>query len=168
MLRLYLLRHGKSDWQAPFEEDHDRPLAPRGRRAAELIGRFLQRLDEAPGLVLSSTALRARTTAELAARAAGWEAPLELSPRLYEATPQAVLETLHARAQDTAPLLVVGHEPTISALAALVTGGGRLRMPTAALASIRFDGAAWSEVAAGTGTLDWLVTPKLLSRAGFA
>ena len=58
--------------------------------------------------------------------------------------------------------LVVGHEPVWSQLAARLVGGGRLAMPTAAVATIAFSEAGWSEVAPGRGELLWLVTPRLL------
>ena len=60
-LTLYVLRHGKSDWQAAYGADHDRPLKKRGREAAQLVGRLLSSADEAPDHILSSSALRART-----------------------------------------------------------------------------------------------------------
>mgnify|MGYP000107872062 CR=1 FL=1 len=61
-------------------------------------------------------------------------------------------------------MLVVGHEPTWSALVAVLTGGARVRMPTAAVACVQFTTSTWSEVGAGAGELRWLVTPKLLKR----
>lgn len=167
MLRLYLLRHGKSDWEAPSGDDHDRPLAPRGRRAAELIGRFLQWVGDPPGRVISSSALRARSTAELAAESAGWECPLDLTRSIYEARPEDILEAIRRRGDRVESLLVVGHEPSLSQLASLLIGGGQLRLPTASLACIRFGCEDWSEVEPGKGELAWLIHPKLLARTGF-
>lgn len=167
MLRLFLLRHGKSDWEAPFEDDHERPLAGRGRHASELMGRFLAKIAAAPGRVISSSAVRARSTAELAAEAGGWDCPLDLTLSVYQAGPEDVLEAIRRRGGREASLLVVGHEPTFSRLAALLIGGGSLRLPTGALACIRFGCDAWEEIEPGKGELAWLVTPKLLVRAGF-
>ena len=58
--------------------------------------------------------------------------------------------------------MLVGHEPTWSALATLLIGGGRLRLPTAGLAHLAFDCADWAEVGPGSGVLYALVTPALL------
>ena len=83
---------------------------------------------------------------------------------LYFGGTESVLECLTDR--DAAlRILVAGHEPTWSELVAVLTGGGRVRMPTAAVACIDFAAASWSHLRPGTGQLQWVVTPKLLQRA---
>ncbi len=72
MKKVFVLRHGKSDWHAEYGPDHDRPLAPRAVAAAERMGRFLSESAQIPAKVLSSTAVRARHTAELAMSAGRW------------------------------------------------------------------------------------------------
>ena len=62
--------------------------------------------------------------------------------------------------------MLVGHEPTWSALATLLVGGGRLRLPTAGLAHVAFDCDDWAEVGPGAGVLYALVTPALLRGTG--
>ena len=73
MRSLILFRHGKSDWDAPFASDHERPLTNRGKEAARLMGRFLQQTGQIPDLAVSSSAQRARDTQQLAARAGHWK-----------------------------------------------------------------------------------------------
>ena len=80
MRSLYVLRHAKSDWDASYGVDFDRPLSERGVRAADLIGRFLASIDEAPDHVIASTAERARRTVELAVEAGDWTSPVLLEP----------------------------------------------------------------------------------------
>jgi phosphohistidine phosphatase len=164
MKTIYLLRHGKSDWDATFEADPGRPLAARGRSAAGVTGRVLSRLGEVPDRVVASPAVRARDTAALAAEAGGWATPVEEDAALYDTVPSKVLAWLAAGA-DCQRLLLAGHEPCWSGLVELLTGG-RVEMPTAALARIDFEIDRWQNLAAGTGTLRWLLTPKLLSRLG--
>ena len=65
MAVLLIMRHAKSDWSVGGMTDHERPLAPRGVEAAGAMGRFLARCGQAPELVFTSTAERARATAEL-------------------------------------------------------------------------------------------------------
>lgn len=161
-LTLFVLRHGKSDWDAACGGDHERPLKKRGVRAARLVGRALTGLEQAPDLVLSSSAVRARTTAELAHDAGGWTCPLEVTRELYQATPEAILERLRALEPSPERVLVVGHEPTLSELVALLIDGARPAFPTAALARIDFELSAWDAVGPGTGTLAWLLPPRLL------
>jgi phosphohistidine phosphatase len=167
MKSVILLRHAKSDWEADYESDHDRPLNKRGRKAAALMGRYLASLGQLPDLVLSSTALRARETVRRAAEAGDWDCPVELTPELYGASPGSVLELIRGRDDALESLLLTGHEPTWSVLAGILVGGASLRMPTAAMARIDFSVESWGDVEPDKGTLIWQVTPKLLGRIGF-
>ncbi len=161
---LYIVRHAKSDWGTPEGRDHERPLAKRGVKAAKLMGRFLTTIGEVPHAVLSSSALRARTTAELMAEAGGWDVEISRDRALYESHAEQVLEIVSRQDDDAGRLVIVGHEPTWSSLVALLTGGSDVRMTTAALARVDL-GTSWSQVAAGRGILMWMVTPRLLQAA---
>lgn len=162
MRTLLLLRHAKSDWEASSGSDHERPLNKRGRKAAALVGTFLAKAGVVPELVLSSSAVRARTTVELAAAAGKWESKVEVTPALYEAAPETVIAKLRRLPEEAQTVLLAGHEPTWSALASLLIGGGEIRMPTASVAAIEFDAESWAEVDRGRGKLLWLVVPRLL------
>lgn len=166
MKTLFVLRHGKSDWHAGASSDHERPLADRGVAAAELIGRFLSQRDQVPAKVISSTAVRARDTANLAMKAGEWKCAVSYTDSLYGASVAAVLEVLAAEDDALPSILLVGHQPTWSELIASLTGGTSVRLPTAALARIDFEVDRWEEVDSGGGTLRWLVTPKLLQATG--
>jgi len=161
MLSLYLLRHAKAEDSAPAGGDRARALKGRGRKAAQLMGKFLARLEEPPGLVLCSPAVRARDTAELARAAGGFRAPIELRPAIYEASPDTLLAEVRSAPAGTERVLLVGHQPGLSLLIALLTGG-EPEFPTAALARLDFDLAAWSEVRPRSGQLAWQVTPEVI------
>jgi len=165
MVELLIMRHAKSSWDDGHEDDHERPLALRGIRAAGVMGRFLTASGHAPDQVISSTAVRARRTVELAAEAGGWDSRSSFTRAFYGTDPHTVLEIL-AESAEGSRVLVAGHEPTWSGLVALGSGGGRVRMPTAAVACVEFPTNDWSQLAAGTGHLRWLVTPKLLRGRG--
>lgn len=160
---LLLMRHGKSDWDAEYGEDFDRPLAKRGRQAAKRVGRFLARRGEVPDRVLTSSAVRARDTVARVMAVAGWSCPVEEARDLYEAAPETVLRRIHRCPDEATRLLVAGHEPTWSMLTSALIGGASVRFPTAAVARIDFEVARWRQVSFGRGTLVWLVTPKLLA-----
>lgn len=166
MKTIYLLRHAKSDWNAPSGGDHERPLNSRGRAAAARIGRFLAVSDELPQRVVSSSAVRARQTVEGAVQAGGWGSPVEINESLYLGSPGAVLEAIQRQPEDCSSVLLAGHEPGWSGSVARLTGGGDVRMVTAAIARLDTFG-RWSEIRFGSCQLTWLVTPKLLARAGF-
>lgn len=164
MLELLVMRHAKSDWDAGAD-DHERPLAERGVRSARKVGRFLARAEMVPELVISSTAVRARTTAELAAEAGGWGCPIERTSAFYDTDPGSVIAEIAAR-EAPPRLMVVGHDPTWSELVSLLAGGGAVRLPTAAVACLELPMNSWQAVAPGMGRLVWLVTPKLVQAAG--
>jgi phosphohistidine phosphatase len=167
MKSLILFRHGKSDWDTPSGIDHDRAVSERGQRAARTMGRLLELADQAPDSVVTSSAVRARTTVELAAEAGRWKCPVRVTRALYEATPFQVLSEIQAEAQATRTLLLAGHEPTWSELASLLVGGGALGVPTASMARIDFDVEEWKSVAYGKGLLVWLLPPKLFTKGEF-
>ncbi len=167
-LRLLLLRHAKSDWGEPTLADHDRPLAPRGRRDAPRMGRWLAERGLAPAAAVSSTAARARETARLVLRAAGASPDgLRLDPGLYGAGPSEILRVA-AAAPGGSPLLIVGHNPGME----LLVGGldrsevdrapGRKPFPTCALAVVRVEAVTWSELPDAPRTLEALIRPREL------
>lgn len=154
MLTLYILRHGKSDWNAEYTQDRDRPLAPRGRKAAAAIGRFLADRNANPQVLVTSPALRAQTTLRLVAEAAGWSTPQIVDDRLYGATPAGVLQVVKENQGDAESLLVCGHEPWCSDLVEFLSGSTP-RFPTATVACFAVD-----RLKSGGGTLEWLQRPK--------
>lgn len=109
---LVLMRHAKSAYPDGIA-DHDRPLAPRGIREAGLAGGWLRANLPAVDAVLCSTATRARQTLAHT----GIDAPARYAERLYGAAPGTVIEEINRVGDNVTTLLVVGHEPTTSALA---------------------------------------------------
>ena len=161
-LELFLLRHGKSNWDADFASDHDRPLARRGERDADNLGYLLAQVDRVPELVLTSSAIRARTTVERAVEAGGWPSQVTVLRPLYGASPSEVLDTIWHHAQGTRRVMVAGHEPTTSELVSALIGGGSIRVPTAGLAALRPVVSDWRDLHPGLATLEWLIIPKLI------
>ncbi len=147
MKTVILLRHAKSSWADGDLEDHERPLNKRGRSAAPKMGRQLLEAELTPDLVIPSTALRARQTADLVAEASGYEGDVAPVEDLYLAAPSVYLEEL-ARLPEAVQLpLLVGHNPGIGELVGWLTGQ-EVSMPTAALAVIDLEGDSWAEAAA--------------------
>ncbi|MGX7730478.1 SixA phosphatase family protein [Rhodococcus sp. 2H158] len=112
---LILLRHGKSAYPDGVA-DHERPLAPRGRREAGLAGRWLRAHQPPIDAVLCSSATRARKTLAEAAV----EISTEFLDDLYEATPGKIVDAIRQVPDDVSTLLVVGHEPVLSATTLLL------------------------------------------------
>ncbi len=167
MKKLTFIRHGKSDWGAGYTGDHSRPLAKRGLRDARRMGKFLSQVGMTPDSIITSSALRAHSTVQLAQQAGGWDCPVRVSDSLYGASPRTVVEEIRREDDTTEVLLIAGHEPTWSETCSLLIGGGELRYPTAALACIAFYSDGWSGISASSGQLLWLLPPRLLRSAGF-
>ncbi|MGH8990124.1 MAG: SixA phosphatase family protein [Acidimicrobiia bacterium] len=161
MKTVMLLRHGKSDWASDTGSDRDRPLAKRGQRAARLIGEMLAEAGLMPAAAVTSPAVRAHTTLELAMKAGGWMCPVQVSEALYGEGPFAVLEELTRQPDEAARLLLVGHEPTWSEVTGLLVGGGNHRVPTGALVGIELDVDRWADAGPGGGQLAFLLPPRL-------
>lgn len=128
------------------------------------MGVFLSRLGQAPDLVISSTAVRARDTARLAAEAGEWACTVDTDRQLYDGDIDRILHLVQAQSDSRESLLLAAHEPTSSEMVGRLIGGGVVRMPTAALARIDFPAEHWAEVRSGSGMLIWLMTPKLLKK----
>lgn len=162
MKTLLVMRHAESDGRAAVGSDHETPLAGRGIEAARRMGQFLTEAGTVPGLVLSSTAIRAVTTAELASEAGDWDCEIITSPDLYASGPERVLEVIGDIDDGVDRLLIAGHEPTWSSLVTWLIGGGRVRMPTAAVACLVFPHGGWIDLAPGSCELRWFMAPEML------
>ena len=106
---LVLLRHAKSAW--PDLPDHERPLAPRGRRAAPVMGRWLRQAACVPDYVLCSTARRARQTWQLAEGALRKKPPVIFEHGIYGASAAGLLDLVRHAPSAARTVVVVGHEP---------------------------------------------------------
>ena len=162
MKTLLLMRHAKSDWDADYGSDHDRPLNNRGLRSARLMGRVLAEEGLVPDLIISSTALRARRTAELAIEGGDWDSALVLDRSLYDEGPRGVLEA-GASAPDVNSVMLVGHQPTWSMVVSALTGE-RADMKTATVAVIELDLDSWAELPGATGKLTRVLEPRSFDR----
>jgi phosphohistidine phosphatase len=144
MRTLLLMRHAKSSWDQAGE-DWKRPLNKRGESAAPRMGRWLSLKDAEPDVVLSSTAVRAQTTAELVISALESSPELRLFDGLYHPDTDAILDSLACHGEAADRVLLVCHNPGISVAVSELTGE-YTSMPTAALAVIEFDINNWSDV----------------------
>jgi phosphohistidine phosphatase len=176
MRRLMLLRHSKTENDAPSGRDQDRRLDNRGRSDAAEIGGWIARHPPFPGLVLVSPAIRAHQTWEIA-----WEAikdlvpvpQVELVPDLYGADPAQLLQTIRdASSADPKRLMLIGHNPGMHELALALAGSGdgaarkalADNLPTSGLAVFDFEIDDWADVAFRRGRLVLFVSPKLLKQ----
>lgn len=169
MLRLLLLRHAKSSWDEPGLADFDRPLAPRGVKAAPAMGRRLAETGYIPTNVFCSTARRARQTLALALPHISPAPAVSYTDDLYRLRDDDYLDFLSSEGGQAPVILLVGHNPAMQQTALELAGQGdrgvldsmAAKFPTAAIAAIDFDRPDWSLLTAGSGRLtDFLRPPR--------
>ena len=144
MIRLVLVRHAKSDWGDAGLDDHERPLNDRGRRDAPRMARRLAETGFRPASILSSTAVRARATADAFAAELG--VAVSPDPGLYGAPAGVLLASAAATRQPS--VLVVAHDPGMSVLAGRLSDDGIGHMPTCAVATFTWVVDDWDAVTA--------------------
>jgi len=153
MRRLTLVRHAKSDWSLPGQEDWDRVLNRRGQQDAPEMARRLRSRKLKPDLILASPAVRALTTASIMAREL--KVPAELiaqDDRLYLAEPPAMLQVIRELGGTVAHVMLFGHNPGITEFANRLSGGEQIdNMPTCAVVTALFALQDWSSLDWGQG-----------------
>ncbi|MGE5292402.1 MAG: SixA phosphatase family protein [Micromonosporaceae bacterium] len=171
--RLILVRHAKSAW--PDVPDHERPLAPRGRRQAPLAGAWLRNAGYVPDLVLCSTARRARETWRLISDELGTSPQVTYEGQVYGADMASLLQLVQQAPETVSKLLIVGHDPGIRDLAVTLADEGSsgragdalervgVKFPTGAVAVLAVPG-AWPDLGAGAARLTDFVVPRELKK----
>ena len=153
--------------------DRDRALAPRGRAAAPLMGRYMQEQSLHPDHVIVSNAVRTRETWSLVRQALQQEAAVVFDEQIYEASPGDIIAAIATAPERAKTLLVVGHNPGLQAVAVTLGGAGdrdarervRDQFPTAALAVIDLDIPDWAAIRPAGGRLVQFVTPRAIAGA---
>jgi phosphohistidine phosphatase len=158
-LKLYFLRHGQAgnrqEWQG---DDSERPLTAEGKTLMKREAAAIRKLALPLDVIITSPLVRAAQTAEIVAKAQGAAARLITDGRLASGFGPKHLAAILAEHRGLRGLMLVGHEPDFSETISYLTGGGRVAMKKGALACVEVE-----DPAAGTGTLVWLIPPKLLA-----
>ena len=165
MKRLTLVRHSKSDWSLPGQQDWDRALNKRGQRDAPEMARRLRARKLKPDVILSSPAVRALATATIMARELKVAASIvRQDERLYLAGPADMLAVIRELGGSARHLMVFGHNPGITDFANRLSAGDRIdNMPTSAVFTATFAIQDWSELDWGNGQDAQFDYPKNLA-----
>ena len=163
-MKLWLIRHAKSDWSAPAQSDFDRPLNDRGRRDAPPMTDWLVRQKDPATWIWSSDAVRARSTAAFVAEGFSAVAPqLFLDHRLYLADPDRLLDVLRETPATVESAALVAHNPGLTELVNLLAGEAVLdNLPTFGVAGFDLQ-TTWVDLRYGAGRLATLMSPKRLT-----
>jgi phosphohistidine phosphatase len=155
MKTLFVLRHGQAIPESQTDSDHARDLTPRGAAEARRAAESLLERSKRPSLILSSSATRARQTAEACVEVLTGRAELSVLDGLYLAEPNSYLAALGLRGEPHDAVMVVGHNPGLEALIYVLTRCSE-HLATASLVEITLPISAWSELsgkALGNGTI---------------
>lgn len=166
MKTLTLLRHAKSGWDDPVSRDFDRPLNPKGQRAAAMMGRYLKAEGLEFDRVVASPAVRVVETLQHVGSGYGDDLAPQWDQRLYLASAATLLDVVHELPAGTTRVLLTGHNPGLEELVLLLAADGgalrdevELKFPTASLAELRFDG-DWAEWTPKNAELTRFVRPR--------
>ena len=173
MKTLTLLRHAKSGWDDTVARDFDRPLNAKGRKAAQVVGAHLRKLDLDFDHIVASPAERVKQTIEDVAAGYGRTIAPAWDKRLYLASSATLLDVARESPAEAQRLLMIGHNPGLEDFVLLLMGSGdpalvreaELKYPTATVAELTFPIDHWAELAPASGTLTRFIRPRDLDPA---
>ncbi len=154
MKTLYLVRHAKSSWTNANMSDHARTLNDRGERDAPEMGKRLLKRQPQPTLIISSSAVRAETTATILAEAIDYPlSDLKIDSRLYGAEAHDVIAIIQELDHAIDCAMLVGHNPTFTHLINSLSGSQMDEIPTCSMAILKFSTDTWSKIGQVQGEL---------------
>jgi phosphohistidine phosphatase len=161
MKYLYLIRHAKSDWSDGSQRDFERGLNKRGQKAVFTMAEVLKEKKIMPDLILSSSAKRARLTAEGLAKNIGYRGKIKYNDTLYMAEPEEVLVMIKELKDKYETLFIVGHNPESTELAELLLDEYIENVPTLGIVALKVSVEHWKNIKAENVKLDFFIYPKM-------
>lgn len=149
MKTLLLMRHAKSSWKQPELPDYERPINKRGRKDAPAMGNLLKERDLIPQLILSSSALRARQTADALIETCCHNSEVQFLDSFYMAEADEYLLTLRNLPDTRNLVMVIGHNPGLETLLQILSGQIE-SLPTAVIAHLNLPIDCWSDLRSDT------------------
>jgi phosphohistidine phosphatase len=163
MRTVYIMRHGKSVWDIPDLDDHERPLSPKGLERTVKVARFLRSKWEMPDVILSSTAKRAKDTAGVMAVELGIDNDnMHFDRRLYDHNAENIFELFSMIPPEVYRILLVGHNPTITEFTSLILRKLTEDLPTSSLVGVELHTDLWAAASSCPATFKFFVNPGLL------
>jgi phosphohistidine phosphatase len=149
MKRIYFIRHAKSDHDTGLL-DHDRPLNKRGKKDAPFMAKRLRQFAPLPDVIISSSADRALTTANLIARVLGIH-EIKIEPRLYMSNEITYLDVIRELPDSAGVVFLIGHNPVITTLCESLSGEFIGNIPTCGILAIDFEVESWAQITVDCG-----------------
>lgn len=161
MKTLVIVRHAKSSWDNPGLSDHQRPLSKRGLKDAPMMGARLAEWGPPVDRVISSSATRAFSTAELVTQEMGlpWD-EIQIEDALYHATEEDMIDLINEQDDYLDGLMLFGHNPGMTYLVNDLSDLDLDNLPTCGVAVLQFDVNSWSEIGDGIAITAEVDFPK--------
>ena len=165
MKTLYLLRHAKSSWAEVGLSDKQRPLSNRGLHDAPMMGERFSSRGESVDRIISSPALRAHTTAQMFAEAAGYaSADIAIEEDLYFLGSGSIQEVILGQDDQLGSIMLVFHNPDITHFVNAIDYEVSIdNVPTSGLVKLNCDIEHWRDWSIDATTFDYFDYPKNLT-----
>lgn len=161
MKRLYIIRHAKSSWKDDSLDDFERPLSKRGKANAPMMGRRLKERGAHPDIIISSPALRAKTTAELIAKELGYSKEIMFKAEMYESSSEQLHSILREIDDVNETVFLLGHNPELNMLAQMYVEFEE-NIVTCGIVAIEFKSEKWVDISKENATFLYFDYPKNL------
>lgn len=161
MKNLYLIRHAKSDWSDNSLSDFERGLNKRGQKAILTMAEVLKEKKIMPDLILSSSAKRAKLTAQGLAKNIGYKGKIKTSDALYMAEPEEVISMIKEIEDQCHSVFIVGHNPETTELTELMIDEYIDNVPTLGIVALNISIKHWEKIKSANVTLDFFIYPKM-------
>lgn len=159
---IYLIRHAEAAHKKPMQTDLQRELTLTGKRDAQMAGAYLKNKGVTFDLLLCSPAIRTQTTAQLIASTMSIVAPeVVIDPFIYQATENDLLTIVLNAPTNKKSIGLIGHNPTISAFAKILTKSNIENFSPCTIAAFQFDIEKWSDLRPQKGRLDFIHFPSI-------
>lgn len=162
MKKLYIIRHAKSSWKDSELDDFERPLNKRGKQNAPFMGDKLKEKHVVPDIVISSPALRAKTTAEIIAKKVNYKKEIVYDNDIYEADITTLHNIFTKVDNENGTVFLFGHNPELNMLAEVYVGFDE-NIPTCGVLEIEFNCERWRDIGANNAKLVSFDYPKKYS-----
>ncbi len=161
MKQLILIRHAKSSWNNIGLSDFDRPLNNRGKKNVPTMGQRLAERHNAPDLLLSSPAKRARKTAKIIAAELDFpQNQIEWCEEIYEADLTTLIQLIHSLNNEADTAILVGHNPGFSSLGEWLSPAAPEWLPTCGILELKLAVNNWQQAEPNCATLANYDYPK--------
>ena len=161
MKNLYLIRHAKSDWDDESKSDFERGLNRRGEKAIFTMADALKEKKIIPDLILSSSAKRAKLTAEGLAKNTGYKGKIKYIDALYMAAPLQVISIIEEINDKYNNVFIVGHNPETTELTDLIVDDYIDNVPTLGIVALNVPIKHWKKFKPEKAKLDFFIYPKM-------